>query len=755
MFVLKRDGREEPVCFDKITTRIGNLTTGLHPSVDPAKISQKVISGIYSGVTTKELDALAANTAAAMAIEHPDFARLAGRIVVSDLHKSTPANMLEYAEKLKDSLAENVYDTILEAHEELDRAIDHNIDFETYDFFGFKTLERSYLLRVKGVIVERPQHLYMRVALGIHGADLPAALETYELLSHGYLSHATPTLYNAGTRCAQMSSCFLLQVQDDSVQGIYNTLQRCALISKSAGGIGLSISNVRSAGAAIKGTGGVSNGLLPMLRVFDASARYIDQGGNRRPGAIAVYIEPHHPDILEVLQLKRATGKEELRARDLFYGLWASDLFMRRVKADEMWSLFCPDECPDLDEAYGEEYEARYLAHEAAGRAKKRIKAQDVWFAVLESQIESGGPYLLFKDQINRKNNQKNLGVIKCSNLCAEIVQFVGPDEVAVCNLASLCLPRFVDATTKEFNFDTLRYVVGVAVKNLNRIIDVNVYPIPEARKSNLAHRPIGIGVQGLADVFAMLQLPFESPEARTLNARIFENIYHAALSASCTLAARDGVYESYQGSPASLGVLQFDMWPQAPPRELDWAPLRERIAEHGLRNSLLVALMPTASTASILGNCESFEPFTSNVFTRRVLAGEFLQVNKHLVKELDELGLWTSAVRDQVVAAGGSVQGIAEIPSLTKQVFKTAWEISMRTLIDLSADRGAFTCQTQSFNAFVAKPTFARLSSMHLYSWERGLKTGMYYLRSKAASEPMKVTCSIQNRGECETCTA
>jgi ribonucleoside-diphosphate reductase alpha chain len=631
-----------------------------------------------------------------------------------------------------------VHELIQKHAETLDSAIIYDRDFQ-YDYFGFKTLERGYLLRLNGKVAERPQHMLMRVAVGIHGADLDAAVQTYNSLSEGWYTHATPTLFNAGTPKPQMSSCFLLQLKDDSISGIYDTLKQCAQISQSAGGIGLSIHNLRATGSYIKGTNGTSNGIVPMLRVFNDTARYVDQGGGKRKGSFAVYIEPWHADIEDFLDLKKNHGKEEMRARDLFYALWIPDLFMQRVEQNGDWTLMCPNECPGLGDSWGEKFEALYMQFESEGKGRKTMKAQDLWFKILESQIETGTPYILFKDSANRKSNQQNLGTIKSSNLCTEIIEYTAPDEVAVCNLASIALPKFVEKG--KFNHQKLFEVTMEVTKNLNRVIDRNYYPVPEARRSNMRHRPIGLGVQGLADAFILMRHPFESVEAKVLNREIFETIYYAALTASKDLAKEDGPYETYAGSPASKGILQFDMWGVKPSDRWEWDILRDEIKQHGIRNSLLVAPMPTASTAQILGNNECFEPYTSNLYTRRVLSGEFIVVNKYLLRDLVKLGLWSDEMKNKIIAGNGSVQHIAEIPQNLKELYKTAWEISQKTIIDMSADRGAYICQSQSLNVFMENVNFAKLTSMHFHSWKSGLKTGMYYLRTKAATDAIKFT--------------
>ncbi len=749
MYVIKRDGKQESVKFDKITARIQKLCYGLSPLVQPASVAQKVIEGVYDGVTTSELDNLAAEIAASLTVRHPDFALLASRIAVSNLHKNTRKSFSRTMRDLhqyKDSktgknaslIADDVYRIIEEHADLLDSTIIYDRDF-SYDFFGFKTLEKSYLLKIDGKVVERPQHMLMRVAVGIHKEDIDAAIETYNLLSERWFTHATPTLFNAGTPKPQLSSCFLLTMKDDSIDGIYETLHQCAKISQSAGGIGLSIHNVRSTGSYIRGTNGTSNGIIPMLRVFNDTARYVDQGGGKRKGSFAVYLEPWHSDIFEFLDLKKNHGKEELRARDLFYALWIPDLFMKRVEEEGTWSLFCPNEAPGLSDCYGAAFETLYTRYEQEGRQRRTIPARELWSAILESQIETGTPYMLYKDACNEKSNQKNLGTIKSSNLCTEILEYTSADEVAVCNLASIALPRFVEDGT--FDHDKLFEITYAVTRNLNKIIDINFYPIPEARNSNMRHRPIGIGVQGLADAFILMRHPFDSEEARQLNRDIFETIYYAALTASKDLAKKDGAYESFAGSPISEGKFQFDLWNVTPGDRWEWDVLRDEIRKHGVRNSLLLAPMPTASTSQILGNNECIEPYTSNIYTRRVLSGEYVIVNKHLLKDLVTLGLWDNTMKNKIIAANGSVQDIDGIPDDIKALYKTVWEIKQRAVIDMAADRGAFIDQSQSLNIFIQDPNFAKLSSMHFYAWKKGLKTGMYYLRTKAATDAIKFT--------------
>ena len=773
MYVVKRDGRQEPVAFDKITARIQKLAHGLNEEFcDPIRVAQHVCSGVYSGVSTSELDELASQTAASLTSTHPDYAQLAARIAVSNLHKKTSdcfsenvkrmhGNVCSSNEKKAPLVSDAFYEAVVANAELLDSVIDYERDFD-YDYFGFKTLERSYLLRIDGEIVERPQQMLLRVSLGIHLPDVHAGIETYKTMSQRWFTHASPTLFNSGTPRPQLSSCFLICMKEDSIEGIYDTLKECACISKSAGGIGLSIHNIRSTSSYIRGTNGTSNGIVPMLRVFNDTARYVDQGGGKRKGAFAVYLEPWHADIYAFLDLRKNHGKEENRARDLFYGMWTPDLFMRRVEQDGMWSLFCPNEAPGLADVWGEEFDELYERYEREGRARQTLKAQDVWFAILEAQVETGNPYMLFKDACNRKSNQQNLGTIKSSNLCTEIVEYTSPDETAVCNLASIALPRFVrernadgslvsdvvrlegslNAANRFFDFDRLIEVAKQVTRNLNKIIDANYYPVETARKSNMRHRPIGIGVQGLADAFILLGMPFDSDEAKQLNKEIFEALYFAALTQSCELAKVEGVYETYEGSPVSKGQLQFDMWGVTPssPRN-DWASLREEIAKHGIRNSLLLAPMPTASTSQILGNNECFEPYTSNIYARRVLSGEFTVVNNHMLKDLIELGLWDGDVKNTLIAHNGSIQRIPGIPDSLKRMYKTVWEIKQRVLVDMAADRGAFIDQSQSFNVHMSEPNFGKLTSLHFHAWRSGLKTGMYYLRTTAAADAIKFT--------------
>lgn len=787
MLVIKRDGRRESVKFDKITARLDKLSYGLDTRfVQPVDVAKKVITGIFDGVSTEELDRLAAETAASLTTKHPDYAILAARVAISNLHKTTSKSFYNTMKRLytyvdpktgenASLISKEAFEVIRKNAELLDSSIIYDRDFG-YDYFGFKTLEKSYLLKLDGKVVERPQHMLMRVAVGIHMHDVDSIIETYNLLSERWFTHATPTLFNAATPKPQLSSCFLLTMKDDSIDGIYETLRQTAKISQSAGGIGLSIHNVRATGSYIKGTNGTSNGIIPMLRVFNDTARYVDQGGGKRKGAFAVYLEPWHADIFEFMQLKKNHGKEELRARDLFYALWIPDLFMKRVEANEEWSLFCPNEAPGLADCYGDDFEKLYEKYEREGRARKVVRAQDLWYEVLEAQIETGVPYMLFKDHANRKSNQKNLGTIKSSNLCTEIIEYTAPDEVAVCNLASLALPKFIN--NGKFDHQKLYEVTKVAAKNLNKVIDINYYPVQEAENSNKRHRPIGLGIQGLADVFIILRMPFDSEEARRLNEDIFETIYFAAMEASMELAKAEGPYQTFKGSPVSKGIFQFDMWGKTPrSNRWDWTSLKKEVKQHGVRNSLLVAPMPTASTSQILGNNECFEPYTSNIYTRRVLSGEFVVVNKHLLKDLIELGLWNDKMKNKLIENNGSVQAIAEIPQNLKDLYKTVWEIKQKSILEMAADRGAYICQSQSLNVHMQDANFGKLTSMHFYAWKLGLKTGMYYLRTKAAADAIKFTvekqadvalepvvsnkdqnasdmaCSLDNPEACEAC--
>ncbi|EPH09661.1 ribonucleoside-diphosphate reductase, alpha subunit [Myroides odoratimimus CCUG 12700] len=758
MYVIKRDGRREPVSFDKITDRIRILCYELNEFVDPVKVAMRVIEGLYDGVATSELDNLAAETAASMTVTHPDYALLAARIAVSNLHKNTKKVFSETVEDLyryvnprtgqeAPLIADDVYEVIKKHSERLDSTIIYQRDFN-YDYFGFKTLERSYLLKLNGKIVERPQHMLMRVAVGIHLDDIDSVIETYELMSKKYFTHATPTLFNSGTPKPQMSSCFLLTMKDDSIEGIYDTLKQTAKISQSAGGIGLSIHNVRATGSYIRGTNGTSNGIVPMLRVYNDTARYVDQGGGKRKGSFAIYLEPWHADVFDFIELRKNHGKEEMRARDLFLALWINDLFMQRVEADEKWTLMCPNECPGLCDVYGEEFEQLYLKYENEGKGRRTIKARELWEAVLEAQIETGTPYMLYKDAANAKSNQKNLGVIRSSNLCTEIMEYTSPDEVAVCNLASISLPMFVE--DGQFNHQFLFDVTKRITRNLNRVIDRNYYPVEEAYNSNMRHRPVGLGVQGLADAFIMMRMPFTSPEAKQLNQEIFETIYFAALTASMEMAKEEGAYSTFEGSPISKGEFQYNMW-GVKDEELsgrwDWASLRKEVMTSGVRNSLLLAPMPTASTSQILGNNEAFEPYTSNIYTRRVLSGEFIVVNKHLLKDLVELGLWNEDLKQEIMRANGSIQHIDFIPADIRELYKTVWELSMKDIIDMSRQRGYFIDQSQSLNLFMEGANYAKLTSMHFYAWKSGLKTGMYYLRTKSAVDAIKFTLNNEKK--------
>lgn len=760
MYVVKRDGHREPVMFDKITERIKKLCYGLNELVDPVKVAMRVIEGLYDGVSTSELDNLAAETAASMTIAHPDYAQLAARVAISNLHSNTKKS---FSETMKDMyhyvnprngqdaplIADDVFKVIQENAAFLDSHIIYTRDFN-YDYFGFKTLERSYLLKINGKIVERPQHMLMRVSVGIHLDDLKSVIETYDLMSKKFFTHATPTLFNAGTPKPQMSSCFLLAMQDDSIDGIYDTLKQTAKISQSAGGIGLSIHNVRATGSYIRGTNGTSNGIVPMLRVFNDTARYVDQGGGKRKGSFAIYIETWHADIFDFLDLKKNTGKEEMRARDLFFAMWTSDLFMKRVQEDSTWTLMCPNECPGLYDVYGDEFEALYTDYEFRGKGRKTIRARELWEKILESQIETGTPYMLYKDAANRKSNHKNLGTIRSSNLCTEIMEFTSKDEIAVCNLASISLPMFIE--NGKFDHEALYNVTKRVTRNLNKVIDRNYYPVKEAENSNMRHRPVGLGVQGLADAFIMLRLPFTSDEAKTLNQEIFETLYFAAVTASMEMAKEEGPYSTFEGSPMSKGEFQYNMWGMKD-EELsgrwDWASLRKEVVEHGVRNSLLVAPMPTASTSQILGNNEAFEPYTSNIYTRRVLSGEFIVVNKHLLEDLVKLGLWNETLKQEIMRHNGSVQNIDVIPQDLKELYKTVWEMSMKDIIDMSRQRGYFIDQSQSLNLFMQDANYSKLTSMHFYAWQSGLKTGMYYLRTKAAVDAIKFTLNNDKKEE------
>ena len=760
MYVVKRDGRKEPVMFDKITARVKKLCYGLNELVDPVKVAMRVIEGLYDNVTTSELDNLAAEIAATMTTSHPDYAKLAARISVSNLHKNTKktfsevmTDLYEYVnprtEEKAPLISDEVYEVIMENSEKLDSTIIYNRDFG-YDYFGFKTLERSYLLKLNGKIAERPQHMLMRVSIGIHPDDLEAAIETYELMSKKYFTHATPTLFNSGTPKPQMSSCFLLTMKDDSIDGIYDTLKQTAKISQSAGGIGLSIHNVRATGSYISGTNGTSNGIVPMLRVFNDTARYVDQGGGKRKGSFAIYVEPWHADIFDFLDLKKNHGKEEMRARDLFYAMWMPDLFMKRVQEDGKWTLMCPNECPGLFDSYGEEFEKLYEKYEAENKGRRIIKARDLWEKIMESQIETGTPYMLYKDAANRKSNQKNLGTIRSSNLCTEILEYTSEDEVAVCNLASIALPMFVKG--EEFDHKELFRITKRVTRNLNKVIDRNYYPVKEAENSNMRHRPVGLGVQGLADTFIKLRLPFTSDEAKKLNQEIFETLYFAAVTASMELAREEGPYSTFKGSPISQGEFQYNLWgvkDEDLSGRWDWAKLRKQVMKNGVRNSLLLAPMPTASTSQILGNNEAFEPYTSNIYTRRVLSGEFIVVNKHLLEDLVARDLWTDDVKNAIMRNNGSVQDIDIIPQDLKELYKTVWEMSMKDIIDMSRQRGYFIDQSQSLNLFMENANYSKLTSMHFYAWKSGLKTGMYYLRTKSAVDAIKFTLEKETKKE------
>jgi ribonucleoside-diphosphate reductase alpha chain len=759
MYVVKRDGHKEPVMFDKITDRIKKLCYGLNGLVEPVKVAMRVIEGLYDGVSTSELDNLAAETAASMTIAHPDYAQLAARIAISNLHSNTKKSFSETMNEMfhyvnprtnleAPLLSEEVHKVIMDNAEFLDSHIIYNRDFN-YDYFGFKTLERSYLLRINGKIVERPQHMLMRVSVGIHLGDLESVIETYDLMSKKFFTHATPTLFNAGTPKPQMSSCFLLAMQDDSIDGIYDTLKQTAKISQSAGGVGLSIHNVRATGSYIRGTNGTSNGIVPMLKVFNDTARYVDQGGGKRKGSFAIYIETWHADIFDFLDLKKNTGKEEMRARDLFFAMWTSDLFMKRVQEDTYWTLMCPNECPGLYDVYGEEFEKLYISYEERGKGRKTIKARELWEKILESQIETGTPYMLYKDAANRKSNQKNLGTIRSSNLCTEIMEFTSKEEIAVCNLASISLPMFV--ANGKFDHDLLFNVTKRVTRNLNKVIDRNYYPVIEAQNSNMRHRPVGLGVQGLADAFIMLRLPFTSDEAKKLNQEIFETLYFAAVTASMEMAKEEEPYSTFKGSPISEGEFQYNLWglkDEDLSGRWDWASLRKEVMENGVRNSLLVAPMPTASTSQILGNNEAFEPYTSNIYTRRVLSGEFIVVNKHLLNDLVERGLWNETLKQELMRQNGSVQNL-DIPQDLKELYKTVWEMSMKDIIDMSRQRGYFIDQSQSLNLFMQDANYSKLTSMHFYAWQSGLKTGMYYLRTKSAVDAIKFTLNNDKKAE------
>jgi ribonucleoside-diphosphate reductase alpha subunit len=747
MRVIKRSGRIEDMKFDNITNRIKNLTYGLSENCDSAKVAQQVASSLYDSITVQEIDTLSAEVCVGMITSDPDYEVLATRIIASNIQKVCPNNFHIAMKKL--AKAGIVTDEVAHVAGLVRNDIIAKRDFD-FGYFGLKTLEKSYLQRLDGVLMETPQYMFMRVSIGIHGDDIPSVLETYDKMSQGLFIHATPTLFNAGTPRPQMSSCFLIANKEDSINGIYGTLTECAQISKWAGGIGMHIHDIRANKSRIRGTNGQSDGIIPMLRVFNATARYVNQAG-RRKGSIAVYIEPWHADIMEFLELRLNQGDEEARCRDLFSALWIPDLFMKRVEQGGQWSLFCPDKAPGLSDAVGEEFEALYTKYEEEGRANTTVPAAEVWKAILKSQTETGTPYMLYKDACNQKSNQKNLGTIKSSNLCTEILEYTDKDETAVCNLASIALPKYVDVDNKTFDYEKLHEVTKTVTKNLNRVIDRNFYPVETARKSNMRHRPIGLGVQGLADVFILCRLAFDSDEAKEINARIFETMYHAALEASSELAEVQGSYETFEGSPASQGVLQFDMWEGDTKLNYDWDALKERVKTKGLRNSLLMAPMPTASTAQILGNNECFEPYTTNIYLRRTLAGEFVVVNKHLVDDLKKIGLWSKEMKDLMVKAGGSIQTIVDIPEDIKKLYRTVWEIKMKDVIDMAADRGRFIDQSQSMNLFMESPTMSKLSSMHMYAWKQGLKTGMYYLRSKAKARPIQFSLEP----DCVACSA
>jgi len=749
MRVIKRSGRIEDMKFDNVTNRIKNLTYGLSEKCDSTKVAQQVFSSLYDNITTQEIDTLSAEICIGMITSDPDYETLATRIVASNIHKVCPNNFHLAMRKLHK--AGVVTDQIVEVAQQVKSVIDTDRDFE-FGYFGLKTLEKSYLQRVDGKLVETPQYMFMRVAIGIHGNDINSVIETYDMMSRGLFIHATPTLFNSGTPRPQMSSCFLIANKGDSIDGIYGTLTECAQISKWAGGIGMHIHDIRANKSRIRGTNGQSDGIIPMLRVFNATARYVNQAG-RRKGSIAVYIEPWHADIMDFLELRLNQGDEEARCRDLFSALWIPDLFMKRVEEGGNWSLFCPDKAPGLSDVYGKDFEELYLKYEEDGRANSTIPASELWKSILKSQSETGTPYMLYKDACNSKSNQKNLGVIKSSNLCTEIIEYTDKDETSVCNLASIALPKYVNTETKSFDYDALHKATKVVTKNLNRVIDRNFYPVETARRSNMKHRPIGLGVQGLADVFILCGLPFDCEESRLMNAHIFETMYHAALEASSELAEVEGSYESFQGSPASQGILQPDMWEGDTKfsDRYDWDAMRERVKSKGLRNSLLMAPMPTASTAQILGNNECFEPYTTNIYLRRTLAGEFVVVNKHLVNDLKKAGLWSKEMKDLMVKAGGSIQNIVDIPDDIKKLYRTVWEISQKCIIDMAADRGRFIDQSQSMNLFMESPTMSKLSSMHMYAWKSGLKTGMYYLRSKAKARPIQFSLEP----DCVACSA
>ncbi|XP_075591138.1 ribonucleoside-diphosphate reductase large subunit-like [Dermatophagoides farinae] len=759
MYIINRKGKQEPVIVERILNRIKSLSYGLSDLIDASRITNAVYAGMFSGISSTELDELSAQECASMIGIHPDYSILAARIAASNLFKNVVKKFSQSIELLYDSkglttkkgiIADHIYKYVMENAEVLDNAIVKERDFD-FSYFGFKTMEKSYLLRSGKKIVETPQYMFMRVAVQIHIGDLDKVIETYNLLSQKYFIHATPTLFNAATRFPQMSSCYLLQMQSDSIDGIYNTLKQCAIISKYAGGVGLAIHKIRAHGTEIQGTNGISNGVIPMLKVFNETARYVDQGGGRRKGGFAVYLEPWHSDIFEFLELKKNHGNEEARARDLFYALWIPDLFMKRVDQDSHWSLMCPHQSPGLHEVWGKNFEKLYESYEKEGRYIKQIKARELWMAILVTQMETGNPYMVFKDAANRKSNQQNLGTIQSSNLCTEVIQYTSPDEIAICNLASISLPKYVNQKEFTFDYKSLYEITKVVTVNLNKVVDTNFYHLEEGKRSNMLHRPIGIGVQGLADVYQLLELPFDTKDADIINQRIFETIYFAALTASCELAEKFGTYPSYEDSPMSKGLLQFDLWnleraeKNLPPVQLsglwDWDELRAKIKKFGIHNSLLVAPMPTASTSQILGNCESFEPYISNIFSRRVLSGEFQVVNPHLCKKLVQLNLWNEEMKQKLIAHEGSIQAIDEIPSYVKAIFKTTWEIKQKEYINQSISRAPFICQSQSLSLYLRNPTYSNMTSMHFYAWRNGLKTGLYYLRTKSAADAIKFT--------------
>ena len=781
MRVTKRDGELQDIAFDKILERVKKLGQEAKININYSSLVMKVIDQLYDKIPTSKIDELAAEQCASMSTLNPDYGILSGRIIVSNHQKNTDSNFhmvvntlynfTDINGKKKPLLSDKLFEFVSTYSQEIEDMIDYERDY-LIDYFGFKTLERSYLFKVGKRTVERPQHMWMRVAIGIHGYTgsngytkekaLQLVKETYNFMSLKYFTHATPTLFNSGTPRPQMSSCYLITMEDDSIDGIYNTLKDCALISKYSGGIGLHIHNIRAKGSHIQGTNGTSNGLVPMLRVFNNTARYVDQGGNKRNGSFAIYLEPWHADIEDFLELKKNHGDEELKARDLFYALWVADLFMERVKENGKWSLMCPHECPGLSDVYGDKFKTLYEKYEGEGKSRKIVNARDLWFKILDAQMETGTPYILYKDAANKKSNQQNIGTIKSSNLCTEILEYSDDTETAVCNLASIALPSFVNETTKEFDYEKLHEVTKVITNNLNRVIDINYYPTEKCKKSNLSHRPIGIGVQGLADTFVLMDIPFHSEQAKTVNKLIFETIYHAALERSNELSISDGSYSSFIGSPASKGILQFDMWSKEPtPGRYDWTTLKQNIMTHGLRNSLLVAPMPTASTSQILGFNECFEPFTSNLYSRRTIAGEFVVVNKYLMKELQELGMWNEQIKNNIIANKGSIQQLTMLPEHIRNKYKIVWEMPMKHLIDMAADRGAFICQSQSLNLWMEDPTYNSLTSMHFYSWKQGLKTGIYYLRRKAKHQAQQFTIEPEKKDGghvediCESCSA